>query len=371
LLRGHLAGRFVLGYPGRTYTKWCAVDIDRHHDESDSIIFALAERIIALFPTSTPVVVQSSRSGGLHIYFFLPESSWSNRAHDFVAGILKAAGIKAEVFPMGTKNFRIPFGKGSFLLDSRDFTPLHSTNVESFRAFLWQIEHQKIEPLEIPEAFRSTLTPRSKPQKSRRIDLSGSTSPFMQDIDTLLLDGLQKPGTLSSLSEDEPQGRNKQMWMLTWYAKAVERKTNEDTQGFLWWWIQTCHNNLSKDYPAKPEAVKSEIERMVKGFKPEKVGQGLQTPGNGPANDLERYRTYTKLLDLNDAQKDFLARIMHRANGSETVEIPRETLRTWGKRRYALLKRSLIKLGHISIAKNYSTVGERCTLFRVNHSLPL
>jgi hypothetical protein len=366
LLRGHLAGKLILGYPGRTYTKFCAVDIDRHNGESDSIIYAQAERIIVLFPEATPVVVQSSVSGGLHIYFFLPQASWSNRAHEFVSGILDAEGIQAEVYPMGTRNFRLPFGAGSFLLDPEDFTPLHSTNIESFKAFLWAIEHGKIEPLEIPEQFRATLTPKRKPQKLRTIDLSGSTSPFMQDIDTLLLDGLQRPGTLKCLSPDESQDRNKQMWLLTWYQKVIERKSDAETVGLLNWWVQTKNNGLSKDWNSDPQEVYKETERIVSNFKPERVGHGLQTPGNGPANDLERYRAYTNTFDLNDAQRNFLAHIMHWANGSETVEIPHQTLRNWGKRRYAVLKKSLIKLGYLSIEKNYSIDHAKCTVFRVN-----
>jgi len=319
-IRGHLAGRFTLGYPGKTYTKFCAVDVDRHNGESDSIIFALAERIIALFPTATPVVVQSSQSGGLHVYLFLLESSWTNRAHSYVAGILKGEGIRAEVYPFGTRNFRIPFGKGSFLLDSRDFTPLHSTNVESFRAFLWAIEHGKIEPLEIPPEFRATLSPSSTPRtppKARTIDLSASTSPFMIDIDTLLLGGLQKPGDLLCLKTDEAQGRNKQMWLLTWHQKEIERKSDEDTIGLLNWWIETKHNGLSKDWDRDPKGVYKEIERMVAGFKPERVGQGLKTPGKGPQkrrqihpNDYRKINRHIATLALTAPEKSVFEAIL-------------------------------------------------------------
>lgn len=300
ILRGHLAGKFSLGYPCRTFTKWVCVDIDRHRDEPEVEIWATGARVLLAFPEADPVIVQSSHSGGLHLFYYLPESTWSISARGFATDRLKDAGLEGlEVYPMGSKNFRIPFGPGSVLLD-KEFIQDHSTSVASFLAFLWRIENGKIEPLEIPSDYRGTLTPNKDStthHKPLRSQLGASTALYMVDLDLLLSEGLQPRENLRCLRPDEPYGRNKQTWLLVWYFKVIEGLSDEDTVARINGWIDWGHNGLSKDYTADPAKVYAENARIVKHFDPDKVNTTPSERPKGRTIDRKGYRDIERRLN--------------------------------------------------------------------------
>jgi len=374
-LRGHVAGKFSLGYPCKSFTKWAAVDIDRHNGESDAEIFGAGETVLQAFPEATPVILQSSESRGLHIFFYLPEASWSESAARFCKDRLKECGLeRLEVFPMGTKNFRIPFGKGSLLLD-RDFCPRFPSNVAGFQAFLRQIENGEIEPLEIPAEYRATSIPTQStypPRKGRRIILSGSTSPFMRDIDLLLREGLQKPEALLSLKPGDAGKRNSQTMKLNWFCFVIRRYTPEQTLKFLNKWITEKNNGLSADFNRDPAKVYAHHERIVKGFDWEKVGKGKgQKARTITRSQYRAIEQRLASLGLRKPEKALYGALLkHCAKWCDLsqewteVEIPREYLRGAVKNYYRHLPR-LKEAGLVAEIRRENRAENRCKTYRV------
>ena len=351
-LRNHLARRFTLGYPGHCFTKWVCADVDRHHGESDFQVYGKADQIIGCFPNAQAFPVQSSNSGGVHLYYFLPKPAWSPRAAGYFHDQLVQNGIAdVEVYPMGESNFRVPFGEGSSLLDPDDWVPVRD-NVGSLLAFLWLIEHGKLETLQIPATYQATATPRGRGRDH-------SPSDFMREVDLLLTVGLPGPST-----------RNDATLMLNWYLQVIGRRSKTSTHDFLNRWIAERHNGYSADFRRNPETVYAHNLRIVENFDPDQVKWQARAPDISP-QDQQRIQVYLSQLHLKSPQRRLYEHILVHCvrwcdvSGEECVaEIPSTYLHQCDYRYKARL-RVLMAKDLIRQIAGYSVREHQCRKYAV------
>ena len=365
--RGHLAQRWINGYPGHSYTKFVAFDLDRHNGEDDWEIYAHADAIAKAVDADL-VRVQSSESRGLHLYAFLAEPVWTIRATTHTRDLLKASNVPCpEIYPSGTKNFRVPFGLGSFLLD-QTYEPVSYSNVDSFLAFYEKLRREQVDRLTIPAAPKASPDADNLPRRA----IGDELSPYMRDVDLLMTGGMQKPETLECLRDDEPEARNKQTWLLCWYLKVIEGRNDAQVINYLNHWIHSKNNGLSGDFDANPAAVYAENKRIVRNFDPLKVGRGTKR-SQARQNRLEALRAYTGSLSLSPAQAELWAQILtySESRGKKKykyreVEIPQQTFQSWaGVHKAAGVLRSLIRLGYLKISVNHSSDLGKCRTYRL------
>ncbi len=141
----------VSGYEGQLqsgveYTSQLIIDLDAHLEKVDD----LWDRYWAIRESAevTPIVIQSSDSGGLHLYWGLPRLMDVEEAqnHAAIGVIRKGIPIKAgicEVFPDYEAPIRVPFGPGSYLRDPDTLEVVKGSFAEIFRLFRSRILEQK------------------------------------------------------------------------------------------------------------------------------------------------------------------------------------------------------------------------------------
>lgn len=128
LVEAHLRGDVVVA-PFRSvgFWRWVVLDVDRHNPVQEFYFADTLAELRKRFPRS--LFVQSSRSGGVHVYVRVPQKTFYSdaarwlRAYLALEGVshrdLPAEGLKlrAEVVEVPLQPPRLPFGVGSFLLD--------------------------------------------------------------------------------------------------------------------------------------------------------------------------------------------------------------------------------------------------------------
>jgi hypothetical protein len=155
----------LLGLSFGSQTNYLLLDIDRksgNHPERDAGRFkGILEALEEDTGLCRYVPIQSSESGGLHIYYFLPEQVHSFTLTSTVKQTLNKAGFQLrdgqlEVYPnpkpwnpakpTNFRSHRLPLQRGSFLLDS-DLEPF-SSSIETLLDWAdWSASGQDVETL--------------------------------------------------------------------------------------------------------------------------------------------------------------------------------------------------------------------------------
>ena len=153
----HLMGKHrVATFPGRTPSTLC-LDLDYSTDLKVTL-----DAILRIFPE--PLVIQSSMSKGIHLYYFLDSKIRVNKLQKLINKRLNNYGIGVrpgycEIFPQINRALRLPLGKGSYVLDEETLSPLHQNVGEGIKLIKEKIiYHSIIEILSHSEAD-GKLTP--------------------------------------------------------------------------------------------------------------------------------------------------------------------------------------------------------------------
>lgn len=363
-LRGHFGGRYFIGATGRPYAKTVTVDIDCHHGESDHLIKDLAARTISTFEDAQAIPVQSSESGGVHVLYLLQKSSWSASSRAFVEDELRKSGIpikkngKKGVEILGSR--RLPFGRGSFLLDPYDLEPI-SDNIGSLREFIWKVRLDKYERLHIPPGYRPQLTPTTDPpERLTRLRNDLGPSEFMVRVDGYLTVGLTEFGT-----------RNTATLELCWYYIVIEKRTKAETKKLLDRWIREKNNGVSKDFLRDPEAVYRHNARIVTAFDITKVTGNGTTTRKISREDQRTIQQYLAQLDLKRPLRRLYEHILIHclrwcdcSTSETTAEIPRVYLRKCVYRYRPVLDKLKDK-GLVREISDYSRAKNQCRRYAV------
>ena len=116
----HLDGNNWVGVR-RSTSSYFIVDVDAHTEDGVGSKYFRVQRITDCFDAK-PLLMQSSLSGGLHLYYFLDKEYPVERIQEVVKTVLLNKGVvlepgTVEVFPSRKRPIRLPLGAGSFLVD--------------------------------------------------------------------------------------------------------------------------------------------------------------------------------------------------------------------------------------------------------------
>lgn len=130
LLQEHLKGRLWVA-PHGTAGAWpyVVLDVDRHNAVQEQAFDATLQKLKRHFPSS--LFIQSSSSGGVHVYVRLPKGTYYRTAARWMRAYLTVRGlrwakirgpngkfIQAELVEVPPQPPRLPFGMGSSIMGS-------------------------------------------------------------------------------------------------------------------------------------------------------------------------------------------------------------------------------------------------------------
>jgi hypothetical protein len=178
----HLRGQYVIAQPAGDFTRWVVIDLDIHNEaDADSLLDRVA-RVRNALGDAPVIIVRSSTSWGLHLYYRLTDEVPSGQAHDEVVEALRRGGVEVkrghvEVFPAGGEALRVPLGAGSTILDDATWEPLGARYTKCRRALLrdvaasLQLMRQLADERQVKLAdltsFKLTAVPGSIPTKPK------------------------------------------------------------------------------------------------------------------------------------------------------------------------------------------------------------
>ena len=119
----HLAGEYWVAKQIPGITDFFAIDVDTHHCEDIQTRYNALVRVLGPgFP------IQSSTSGGIHVYWFLSKPHQASEVADKLSALLHAGGITLvpgwiETFPGTIDHLRLPLGRGSETLARESLQP--------------------------------------------------------------------------------------------------------------------------------------------------------------------------------------------------------------------------------------------------------
>lgn len=244
LIKLHLDNKVVLGQKlPEDYTDSFVLDFDYKSGDSREEFCNFIKDITHLIQAPN-IMVQSSKSKGIHVWFFIKHSR-CDYVKDRVLGSLRGKGIyptsgRIELF-CSNKNLRLPLGSGSFLLN-RGFNQINVSKEESIH-----IIKDYLNDCVVPHIFTATPTyvPSFKSLDSSQLEESCK-------VDSLLELGLQDSGNL-----------NQSCMTLT---RFFFRETDGDvslTSRLIKDWLMEKHNYNSRTYNEDPKKAFKHIDGMV------------------------------------------------------------------------------------------------------------
>jgi hypothetical protein len=211
----------LIGLRFGEYTRYGMVDIDRgspYHPENNEDEFRKLIQALETIGLNGYLLVRSSESGGIHIYFFLPREV---KSFDLACGMkyaLEDSGItlqggKVEIFPNPKEydkkkvtNYnahRLPLQSGSYLLDPKEFYPI-SADLDRF--LVGAEEDAKNQDMELLEEAIATSRKRFYQAKFGKgsacpseQDLSSKAQVWLDDLKIILSEGWTGPGQTNDL----------------------------------------------------------------------------------------------------------------------------------------------------------------------------
>lgn len=241
LLQAHLEGKYWVAVRASWYPTYFFLDIDSPNtDTVDKIVEVLRLREGQYKMMTSP---SYSQTGNLHLVV-KPEYKNKRVTHRLGYEALRnSVGKICEVYPQLKRKFRLPLGKGQFLLGSYG-------EVQDFRPW-WESLYwiEKIDPLEVdtlsfqPELpFPNIVKKEDHPRRWRK----------SKEIEELYEEGLQAFGTRHSSTWD--------LALSLWRANFLPKEAVE----VLKKWIRKKHNRFSKTINSGNfKAVDDEIARQV------------------------------------------------------------------------------------------------------------
>ena len=269
----HLAGLADYGLARGKETDFFIIDIDfkDHSTDGNRDFHRRLEQVIRLFPAAT--LIQSSQSGGVHVYQFLDHPEPTTDIHQYVQNRLKNNGmeIKAGGIEVFTHQpIRLPFGKCSYVLDPDRLIRLTNNRKED----IWHIRNIS-DRLTLDEVFTGgdlihaehlihtehpipteNITPTHPNLFISSVSIStGNDISFIKHCEMLLDEGLTRQGTRYFACSD-----------LIEYFMFHIGYDPEQTYGEVVDWLTRKHNGFSNQYNDRPESVFRLILSQIKWF---------------------------------------------------------------------------------------------------------
>jgi len=189
----HLCGKHWIATFSGTVTKYFCIDLDYSPDVEDR-----ARKVFRAFPGGA-VVFQSSKSKGLHVYYFLDQKITLTKLLRLINLRLDFFNIEVrpgfcEVFPQEKRALRLPLGKDSFLLNKGVFTPCHETLKDGIKILQSEIIYHSVKELFLPDEYFRKLPLLNRTPLTPQVTYRGVTCEENIEVKTNIveLNGLQK-----------------------------------------------------------------------------------------------------------------------------------------------------------------------------------
>ncbi|MBT5320004.1 MAG: hypothetical protein HOL45_08875 [Chloroflexi bacterium] len=170
----------------------------------------------------------------------------------------------------------------------------------------------------------------------------------MEDVARLQRVGLTGPGQ-----------RHDALVKLSWLMHVIWCMDSEQVGAEMWSWLERMHNGHSDTFNRSPAEARRRCLSVARAFKWEKVG---------PRKPIEdrAVRAYVDGLRLPERPARLLTKMINRSRkrGSEAVQIPSETLKTWD-RKYGEPRDYLIEHEYIRRGRNYGADIGRCNEYLI------
>jgi hypothetical protein len=265
----HLTGQVAVGtrcgrspVSGRFETTTLCLDLDAGSDLLDRF-----DRVSRLFPI-VPEVIQSSASGGLHLWWFfdapveLFELFNPYDKSGIVPRLLEGSGLRLEnslieCFPQAlSRDFhgnalRLPFGKDSFRLSQDELVPDASTPIGSMHQFFRLMDLGHVEYITLDELREccASVPARRGVSKRKRVQVESiARSEELKRLDEI---GLTGPGQFN-----QAVFRKALDYCMRGYSESETCVAAAE-------WLDAKHNGKSDTYNRSPKAAHAELAATV------------------------------------------------------------------------------------------------------------
>ena len=326
----HLQGRYWIGNFGRPVTEAIAIDLDKGKD-----LFDRYELVLKTI-NQEPLIFESSKSGGLHLYYRLDTVQPTRQVSQIIERFLETKGIrvesgKIEIYPSTARALRLPLGRDSYLLDSD--LRIMADRPEAMRQVSFLVEFDKLDRLSLPE-LEYNLTLLKKAEGRGIIQPPKDSKGFYGEIQMYFDKGITGPGI-----------RHEVMDKLLWFWHCHEGLGGQELEELGCRWLDKHHNGNSKDYNHNPNFCYDEIRRSARclekydlrpeAVKPSKVLSLEDVHGiRKLTQDHKRQRFLFELLNFSkrrgvrEPQRD-LSLVKGKNEGRFKIQLPQSVMQKW------------------------------------------
>jgi hypothetical protein len=274
----HLTGEQTIGLFPASELDYLMVDIDRHNNENETQLKSRIKEVTEVIE-GDPLIYLSSFSSGIRLCYFLEKPVAREELFHGFKNFFQQKNLTVEPGVVeilaSRKGDRLPFGEGSYLVDSFNLEPIYHLTLKETIAIAFRVfQDQKIDvPFNI-EILDPVLDP--CPQDNSVFDL--------------IVTRLYEEGLYPEITTNEA------LLKLSWDLIIRKGYSKEQTEKFLISWILQKHNGLSNRFNAgKVDAILSQIKRIVQGTNPILAKY-----------PISRYAVREKKLSLSDVGKIIL-----------------------------------------------------------------
>jgi hypothetical protein len=303
LLR-HLAGKTALSLYWTEFADYLMLDFDTHKNRSEEYVRDAALKVIQALPGEW-LTYQSSFSKGIRAICFLDQRYSRFGLFNYLKTKLKAIDSGNEYgwveSRMGNASDRLPFGKGSMLLDPFTLEPMFDLNLEETIRYAWKF------------AEENRLTPDEKDFKRVGVFLGRTGKDYNAVVNRLLTEGLW------------PEiNTNDALLALNLQFQGVNGLTREEAALKLKEWTQMKTNGLSQRINNGNFAgIDSQIDRIVASFDPKRFNRKNKVSASSEASlslaDVKTLLSYTSDYRMLKAAFSLLRYVAGRRSFSVTI----------------------------------------------------
>lgn len=242
----HLTGEFWIAKQAPGITDFFVIDLD--YDEG-SDIHERYRAVCGVF--GVPVVVRSSNSMGLHLYYFLQYRMERFELGETIGLLLENAGVElsgglVETFPGTIDHLRLPLGLDSLVLDPVN---LQTVGLMPGDSIEWMAEAERI-------TLPQSSIPVNKSRSSATIS-SGPNSKRMKMCEQILHTGITKLGTRNEI----------ELLLVQYFMYDLNMNDDEIEDRMTEFFDAQEYDHKSKEWRDSPNLVLNRIPSIISNLR--------------------------------------------------------------------------------------------------------
>jgi hypothetical protein len=372
----HLQKEIIVGRTSPDLINYFCIDLDNKNH-----LLSLRERydtINRIF--GCPLVIRSSSSGGLHLYYFIKTKKGIDKKYlaALLRQIFNCAGVELtrgsyEIFPGIIHQLRLPLGVGSTLLDSNTLEPLDWDLHNQIEYISQYRKTNKIYVNKILYKLKpNTVNTKSALDNKEKLPTSGKLSYDTPD---------SYPLFIQRILETPLQYGTRHETMMKLVCHFMNRgDTDLYIENRILNYLQKP-GHKSKDLEKNPELVKRDLKGLINNYR-KKFNPNAYRPEivYFNDNDISFILEVTNPLKMNDRygndafyMQQFLFQLfgLYKRAGAKTLRLSTRMLEKFDYSSQKRLKPQLEffeSKGIITLVANHSRQTHLCRRYRLNYS---